>query len=119
MSARRSNNSLYAEGRTGDKPCLVTIDTGASVTDTRLDISAGLHERELTLERRSLRTWVFSAKITDEFILWLDGLHAHDVFMDLRCHVLQLGKYKLPLWHPRLQPCSSPHTKASTEVIAA
>jgi hypothetical protein len=29
MSARRSNDSLNTEHLTGDKPCLITIDTGA------------------------------------------------------------------------------------------
>jgi hypothetical protein len=47
VSEKYGHESLYAEGPIGDKPCLVTINTGASVTITKLDITAGLPERDL------------------------------------------------------------------------
>jgi hypothetical protein len=77
-----TENSLIADGWIQERPCRVTIDTGASVTITRPDIFAGLPERtipvmreaqvELNLGRRPLRIWVFVADITDELILGLD-----------------------------------------------
>jgi predicted aspartyl protease len=97
MSARKGNDSLNMEGQIGDKSCLMTIDTGASVTIVRLDITAGLPVRELTrpyvlqmlsgktllilkealveltLGHCPLTTWLFVTKVTDEFILGLDG----------------------------------------------
>lgn len=79
------------------------------MTIVRLDITAGLPERELTrpyvlqmvsgktvpilkealveltLGQCPLTTWLFVTKVTDEFILGLDVLCAHDASMDLRC----------------------------------
>jgi hypothetical protein len=45
MLVREGDDSLNAEG---NKSCLMTIDTRASVTIARPDINAGLPERELT-----------------------------------------------------------------------
>jgi hypothetical protein len=76
-----SNNSLNAAGWTGDKPCLMTINTRASVTITRPDITAGLPKRkpsrpyvmqmvskrtmvELTRGQSTLQIWVFVTRIT-------------------------------------------------------
>jgi hypothetical protein len=39
--------SLVTQGWVGDKPCLVTVDTGAYVTVARPDIAAGWPERQL------------------------------------------------------------------------
>jgi hypothetical protein len=39
--------SLFTQGWVGDKPCLVTVDTGAYVTVVRPDIAAGWPERQL------------------------------------------------------------------------
>jgi predicted aspartyl protease len=85
----------------------VTIDTGASATVARPDIVAGLPERELsrpyvlqtasgetkpvakearvelTMGRRTLRSWVFVADIKDDSILGLDILRAHDASVDI------------------------------------
>jgi succinate dehydrogenase hydrophobic anchor subunit len=80
---------------------------GAYMTVTRLDIAIGWPERQLkqrymlqtisgeallilkavflalTLEWRPLNIWVFVAKITNEFILWLDILHTYNASMDI------------------------------------
>jgi hypothetical protein len=45
--------------RIGDKSCLVTIDTGASVTVARLDITTGMPERDLTM------LWVLQVALGD------------------------------------------------------
>jgi hypothetical protein len=98
--AKWAEGSLTADGWIQEKPCRVTIDTGASATVDRPDIVAGLPERELsrpyvlqtesgetipvvteafvdlTTGRRTLRSWVFVADITDDFILRLDILRA-------------------------------------------
>jgi hypothetical protein len=42
----RNGNRLVAQGWVADKPCSITIDTGAAVTVIRPDIAAGLPERE-------------------------------------------------------------------------
>jgi hypothetical protein len=86
----------------------VTTDTEAAVTVAKPYIIAGLPKREpstkyalqtaseetllilkeafvtLTLGRRPLKTWVFVANITNEFILGLDVLRVRDVTVDLK-----------------------------------
>jgi hypothetical protein len=57
-----------------------------------------------TLGRRPLTTWVFVASITDEFILGLDVLRAHDASLGLRRHVLHLDDKEIPLWRLRANP---------------
>jgi hypothetical protein len=47
MSTKSSDSGLNAMGHIGDKLHLMSIDTGASVTITRPDISAGLPEKEI------------------------------------------------------------------------
>jgi hypothetical protein len=105
------HDSLHAEGHMGDKSCPVISDTGASMMVTRPDIT-GLPERDLltkcalqtapgetlpilkevlvtlTLGRHPLITSVFIANITDEFILGLNVMHAHNASMNLRHHVV-------------------------------
>jgi hypothetical protein len=46
--AERAKDSLTADGWVQERPCRVTIDTGASATVARPDIVAGLPERELS-----------------------------------------------------------------------
>jgi hypothetical protein len=46
--AEWAKGSLIADGWVKEKPCRVTIDTGASATVVRPDIVAGLPERELS-----------------------------------------------------------------------
>jgi hypothetical protein len=45
----------------------------------------------LPLGRRPLTTSVFVANISNEFILGLDGLRAHDEYLDLRGEGLRLS----------------------------
>jgi predicted aspartyl protease len=99
----------------------VTIDTGASATVARPDIVAGLPERELsrpyvlqtasgetipvvkearvelTIGRRTLRSWVFVADIADDFVLGLDILRAYDASVDIGRRVLRLGQDEVPV----------------------
>jgi hypothetical protein len=98
------HDSLHANKRVGEKECLVTV--------ARPDIAAGLPDREpstkcalqmpsretlpilkevfmtLTLGRRPLKTWMFIANITDEFVLGCDVLHASYAAVDLQHLVL-------------------------------
>jgi hypothetical protein len=46
---KHNNDSCNAEGQIGDIVCLVTINTGASVTVARLDIIVELPERDLAM----------------------------------------------------------------------
>jgi hypothetical protein len=116
MLAKMSNDSLNTEGQTGNKPCLVTIDTRASVTTARPNIAAGLPKRklsipyiltmasgeilpmlnealvEMTLGQSSIHIWMFVPEITDKFIPVLDVLCTYDVFMHFRSNVLWLGQ---------------------------
>jgi hypothetical protein len=114
--AEWAEGRLTADGWIQERPCRVTIDTGASVTVARPDIVAGLPERELsrlyvlqtasgetipvvkeahvvlTLGRHTLRSWVFVADIMDDFILGLDILRAYDASVDIGRRVLRLGR---------------------------
>jgi hypothetical protein len=47
--AKWTEDSLIADGWIQERPCRVTIDTGASVTIARPDIVAALPERKLNL----------------------------------------------------------------------
>jgi hypothetical protein len=51
---------------------------------------------ELILAWHLLLTWVFT-RIADVFILGLDAMPAHDSFMDVGHHVLQLEGEEVPL----------------------
>jgi hypothetical protein len=119
--AKWAKGSLTADSWIQEKPCRVTIDTGASVTVARPDIVAGLPERELsrpyvlqtafcetipvvkearvevTTGRHTLRSWVFVADITDDFILGLDILRAYDASVDIGQRVLRLGRDEVPV----------------------
>jgi hypothetical protein len=133
VSEEYSHDNLHAEGRIGEKECLVTIGTWESITITMLDISAGLPERDpptqcalrmasgetlsvlkeafvtLTQGSSPLTTWVFFASITDEFILVLDVMHTHYAPVDLRRQMLQLTNEEVPLQEPREQPRGRHH----------
>jgi predicted aspartyl protease len=119
--AEWAKGSLTADVWIQEKPCRVTIDTGASSTVARPDIVAGLPERELsrpyvlqtasgetilvvkearvelTIGRRTLRSWVFVADITNDFILGLDILRAYDASVDIGRRVLRLGRDEVPV----------------------
>jgi hypothetical protein len=60
---------------------------------------------------------VFFTRITNEFILGLDVLCAHNVSVDLGHHVLQLGNEEVPLWLPGVQSRSFTHVRGSSEVV--
>lgn len=98
---------MIADGWIHEKPCRMTIDSGASVTSDRSDIVAGIPERnpsrpyvlqrgsgetipvvtqarvELTLWQRALKIWFFIPYITDDFILGLDIPRAYDASVDV------------------------------------
>jgi hypothetical protein len=96
------------------------LDIWVFVGDVREEFAAGLPERELsqpyvlqtasgetlpvvkeahvelTMGRRTLRSWVFVADIADDFILGLDILRAHDASVDIGRRVLRLGQDEVP-----------------------
>jgi hypothetical protein len=105
---------LTADGWIQEKPCRVTIDTRASATVDRPDIVAGLPyvlqtasgetmpvvkeaHVELTMGRRTLRSWVFVADIKGDFILGLDILRAYEASVDIGRRVLRLGRDEVPV----------------------
>jgi hypothetical protein len=116
----KAGPSLVTQGCVGDKPCLVTVGTGAYVTVARPDVAAGWPERQpnpsltlqtvsgealpilkeafltLTLGRHPLKIWGFVADITNEFILGLEVLSAYDASVKIgrkRC-VWQRKRYR-------------------------
>jgi hypothetical protein len=133
--AEWAKGSLIADGWVQEKPCRVSIDTGASATVARPDIVAGLTERELsqpyvlqtasgetmpvkkeahvelTMGQSTLRSWVFVADIADDFILELDILRAHDASVDIGRRVLRLGQDEVPV---REAPTPSESKRART-----
>jgi hypothetical protein len=52
---------------------------------------------ELTIGRRTLRSWVFVADITDDLILGLDILRAYDASVDIGRRVIRLGRDEVPV----------------------
>jgi hypothetical protein len=116
--------SLFTQGSVGDKPWLVTVDTGAYVTVVRPDIAAGWPERQLrqrfklqavsgetlpilkevfltlTVGWRPIKICVFVANITNELILGLDILRAYDASVDLGRQTLRLAGEEISLWSP-------------------
>ena len=137
------HDSLIAEGRIQGKTCRVNIDTGSSVTIARPDIFTGQPARkpsrdyvlqtasgetipvlkesfvELTLGRWALRIWVFVAKVTDDFIFGMDVLRVYDASVDIRRHLLRLGREELTLWRPGTHPKSARFSLVGDEVIPA
>jgi hypothetical protein len=134
--------NLKAEGRIGDKSCIVTVDTGAAMTVARPDIVDGLPERDplmkcsvrtvsghilpiikevlvkLIMGRRPFIKWVCVANIKEEFILGLDVMYAHDAIVDLRRRVLRMGDDEVPLQRPWVSPSSTPYTMGNSKVAA-
>jgi hypothetical protein len=117
-------DSLNAQGWIGDKQYLVSINTGASITIARPDITTRLPEskpnqrtfRRLRQERpfQSLRPWAISwdrapyafEGIIDEFILRLDVLPTYNAFIDLGRQVLRLGQEKVSMWNSQAHQLS-------------
>jgi hypothetical protein len=59
---------------------------------------------ELTMGRRTLRSWLFVADIKDDFILGLDILLAHDASVDIGRRVLRLGQDEMPVRQTPTEP---------------
>jgi hypothetical protein len=108
VSAKRGERRELGRG----KPSFVTVDTEASRTIARRDHRGTAREEPsrpdilkvaswenlpvlkwalvgLNLGQCLLQIWMFVAETTDELILWLGVLRAHDASVDLR--VLRLG----------------------------
>jgi hypothetical protein len=139
----KADPSLVTQGWIGDKPCPVTVDTGAYVIVVRPDITAGWPERQLnqhfklqmvsgealpvlkevfltlTLGRCPLKIWVFVANITNEFILGLDILHAYDASVDIGRQSLCMAEEEVSLWSPGAGPRPSSLVVAKEQVITA
>jgi hypothetical protein len=137
-----ADSSLVTQGCVGEKPYLMTVDTGAYVTVARPHIAAGLPERQpnqrftlqtvfgealpilkdifliLTLGRRPLKIWVFVAGLTNEFILGLDILRAYDASVDIGQQTLRLAE-EVSLWSPGAEPRPSSLIVDEDQVIPA
>jgi hypothetical protein len=74
---------------------------------------------ELTLARSPIYICVFITEITEKSILGLHVLHTYDTFVDLVCHMLQLGQEEVLLWRPQVQPQSSSIVVPSDHVTQA
>jgi hypothetical protein len=57
ISEKQGRDNLHAEGRKTDKSYIVPIDTGASGTIARPDITVGLPERDLTTPQVKICVW--------------------------------------------------------------
>jgi hypothetical protein len=139
---RKADIRLVTQVWVGDKPCLVTVDTGAYVTVARPDITARWPESlpipgftlqivpgvslpilkevllTLILGRRPLRMWVFVADTTDGFILGLDIIRAYDTSLDIGRHTLRLADEEVSLWSPGERPRPSSFIVAKDYVIS-
>jgi predicted aspartyl protease len=115
---------LRVDGWIGEKPCVVSVDTGASSTIVSPQMAEGLPIRvpasvtylqsvsgdavpvlqealvKLTLGKYHLVSWALVAETTEEFTLGIDVMHAHGVILDLRRNILQLGDEAVPLRPP-------------------
>jgi hypothetical protein len=135
--------SLVTQGWVGDKPCLVTVDTGVYVTVAKPDITAGWPERQpnqrfllqtvsgealpilkevfltLNLGRRPLKIWVFVAGITNELILKINILRTYDASVDLGHQTLHLAEKEVSLWSSGVGPRPSSLVAAKDHVIPA
>jgi hypothetical protein len=132
---------LVTQGWIGDKPCLVTVDTGAYLTVARPDIAAGWPERQpkpglalqtvsgealpilkevpltLTLGRRPLKIWIFVTDITNELILGLDILSTYNASLDIGHQTLRLAEEEISLWSPGPGPRPSSLVVVKDHVI--
>jgi hypothetical protein len=136
----KADTGLVTQGWVGDKPCLVTVDTGAYMTVARPDIATGWPEKQpnpgLALQRVSgealpimkevsltltlgLHLLKISAFATDELILGLDVLRAYDASLDLGRQTLRLAEEEVSLWNPGEGPRPSSLVMAKDKVIPA
>jgi hypothetical protein len=80
MLAKSSENSIFAKGCIGDKPCLVNVDTRASVTVTSPYISTVLSEGNLSwlyiLQTVSTEILPVSKEVLVELTLGHSALHS-------------------------------------------
>ncbi|XP_023716570.1 uncharacterized protein LOC111869344 [Cryptotermes secundus] len=140
---QKANTSLVTQGWVGDKPCQVTVDTGAYVTVVRRDIAAGSPEKQpnpdftqqtvsggflpvlkevlltLIMGRQPITMWVFVANITDELILGLHILRAYDASVDIGRQTQRLAEEELSLWSPGAGPRPSSLVDAKDNVNPA
>jgi hypothetical protein len=145
----KADTALVTQVWVGDKPCLVTVDTGVYVTVARPEIAAGWSEKQLnpslalqtvsgealpimkevfltlTLGRRPLKISVFVADITDELILGLDILRACDASVDIGRQTLRLAEEEEEeeeeesLWNPCEGPRPSSLVVAKDKIMTA
>jgi hypothetical protein len=127
----KADPSLVTQGWVGDKPCLLTVDIAAYVTDQARH-RLGWSERQpnqrymlqtvsgdtlpilkevfltLTLGWCPHKIWVFVAIVTNKFILGLDILHAYDASLNLGRQTLCLAEEEVSQWSPEVghQPSS-------------
>jgi hypothetical protein len=124
----RADHSLVTQGWVADKPCLITVDTGAYMTAAKTNIATGWPDRQpsqrytlqtvsgeahlnlkevfltLTLGQRPLKIWVFIANITNKCIFGLDILCAYDESVDLGRQSLCLAEEEVSLRSPGTGP---------------
>jgi hypothetical protein len=74
---------------------------------------------ELTVRRRTLRSWVFVADIKDDFILGLDILWAHDASVAIGRRVLRLGQDEVPVRGANAVGVEAGATQRETRELAA
>jgi hypothetical protein len=123
----RACPSLVTQGWAGDKPYLVTVNTGMYMTFARPEIGAGWPERlpnqPYTLQTVSgeaftilkevflvhpgaapTENFVLVISTMNEFILGLDVVHAYDVSVNLGRQTLRLAEEEVSLWSPGTGP---------------
>jgi hypothetical protein len=115
----KGDPSLVTQGWVGDKPCLMTMDTGAYETMAQNTAEPTLRTADsiwrslpllkevfltLVLGRCPFKTWVFVTSITNEFILGLDILCAYDASVDIGRQTLHLAEEEVFTMEP--QPSS-------------
>jgi hypothetical protein len=112
--------SLILVGRIRRCPCIVTVDTGSSLTIVRPEIAKGLPERKpkirhfqtvtgqiipifkevlvhLNLHTCTIKAWALVADIIEEVLLGLDVMCAEDVVLDFHRNVLRIGGQEMPM----------------------
>jgi hypothetical protein len=77
-------------GMDGEKPCVMSIGTGTSLTMARLFKTAGLPERKQPAYVQQMASGK-TLPLSDESITGLDVLHVHDTTVNLKHCVLRLG----------------------------
>jgi hypothetical protein len=94
----RETNGNQQEGINGSREArcccrMVQMDAEPTLHDASGDLLPILMAAfmDINLGQDPICIWVFTANITDELILELDIMHAHDAAVEFRRHVLQLG----------------------------